>query len=57
MVGDQVAVDDVGEAPLQRPDHFLLGLAFSQFPFVEDTAGCVGVAELGDGDQVEGEEE
>ena len=53
LVGDEVAVDDVGEASFQRPDRFLAGFAFSQFPFVEDASFGVGVAELGDGDQMQ----
>ena len=54
LVGLEVAVDDVGGAPFQRPDGFFSGFAFRQFPFVEDTAFGVGVAQLGDGDEVEG---
>ncbi len=53
LVCDQVAVDDVGEAPLQRPDRFFAGFAFIQFPFVEPSSFGVGVAELGDGDQMQ----
>jgi hypothetical protein len=35
LVGDEVAVDDVGEAPFQCPDGFLFRFAFFEFAFVE----------------------
>ena len=54
LVGLEVAVDDVGEASFQGPDRFLSCFAFCEFPFVEDAALGVGVAQLGDGDEVEG---
>ena len=54
LVGLEVAVDDVGEPSLQRSDGFFLGLALGEFSFVEGAAFGGGVAELGDGDQVEG---
>ena len=54
LVGLEVAVDDVGEAPLQRPDGFFLGFAFRQFAFEEETAFGVGVTQLADSDGVEG---
>ena len=50
LVGSQVAVDDVGEAPFQYPDGFFLCFAFFEFAFVEEAAFGVGVAELSDGD-------
>jgi hypothetical protein len=44
-VGDEVAVDDVGDAPFQRPDGFLACFAFGDLAVVVDAAWGV-VTEL-----------
>ena len=53
LVGDEVAVDDIGDAAFQRPHRFLFGFAFGQFAVVVGAASA-GVAELGDGGHVDG---
>jgi hypothetical protein len=47
VVGDELLVDDVGDASFQRSEGFFLGFAFSLFLVVVDAAWCV-VADLGD---------
>ena len=51
-VGDQWPVDDVGELALQRSDRFFGALALGDVAVVVVAAGA-GVAELGDGDDVD----
>jgi hypothetical protein len=53
VIGEQVAVDDVGEVPLQAPAGFLGSLGLGQLASVIDLART-GVADLADGDDVQG---
>jgi hypothetical protein len=53
VIGDQVAVDDVGEVPLQAPGGLLGGLGLGQLSSVIDLART-GVADLADSDEVGG---
>jgi hypothetical protein len=53
VVGDQVAVDDVGEVPLQASAGLLGGLGLGQLALVEGLSWA-GVADLADRDQVQG---
>jgi hypothetical protein len=48
-----MAVDDVGEVPLEAPAGFLGSLGLDQLASVIDLAGT-GVADLADGDDVQG---
>ena len=51
-VGDEVAVDDVGQLTLERADCFFAGFAFGDL-LVVVVAACSGVAELGHCSDVE----
>jgi hypothetical protein len=53
VIGGQVAVDDVGEVPLQAPAGFLRSLGLGQLASVIGLART-GVADLADGDDVQG---
>jgi hypothetical protein len=53
VIGDQVAVDDVGEVAFEAPPGFLGGLGFSEFAPVVGLPGA-GVADLADRDQMQG---
>jgi hypothetical protein len=53
-VGDELAVDDVGEAPLEAAQGFFAGLALSPFALVVGPPGGLAVADLGDGHHVDG---
>jgi hypothetical protein len=52
-VGNEAAVDHVGELPLERPQRFLLALALGELAAEEDLTGG-GVADLGDRGDVDG---
>ena len=52
-VGEETPVDDVGDAPFQRPDRFFGGFSLGEFLLVVVPA-FAGVAELGDGGDVDG---
>jgi hypothetical protein len=52
MVGDELAVDDVGESTLETAQCFLRGLAFESFAFVVAAAGTVQLPDLGHGHHV-----
>ena len=53
VIGDQVAVDDVGEVPLEASAGFLGGLGLGEFASVVGLPWA-GVADLADGDEVQG---
>ena len=53
VIGDQVAVDDVGEVAFQAPAGFLRSLGLDQLASVIDLA-WTGVADLADGDEMQG---
>ena len=53
VIGDQVAVDDVGEMSFQAPTGLLRGLGLAEFAPVVGLPGA-GVADLADRDQVQG---
>jgi hypothetical protein len=53
VVGDEMGMDDVGEVPFQAPAGLLRGLGLSEFASVVGLPGA-GVADLADGDQVQG---
>jgi hypothetical protein len=52
-VGEELSVDGVGDAPLEGTHGFFLGLAFGDLAVEERAAWGVGVADLGDGGDVE----
>ena len=53
LVGQQLAVDGVGQPSFQAAQGFLAGLALGQLASVVGLSGG-GVADLDDGDQVQG---
>ena len=53
VIGDQVAVDDVGEVPLQAPAGLLRRLGLDQLALVVTLAGT-GIPDLADRDEVQG---
>jgi hypothetical protein len=38
-VGEELAVDDLGDAPLEATQRFLVGLGLGELPFVVGAAG------------------
>ena len=53
LIGGQVAVDDVGEVPLEAATGLLGGLGLVEFAPVVGLAGA-GIADLADGDEMQG---
>jgi len=47
-VGEELAVDDIGDAPLEATQRFLAGLGLGELGFVVGAAGTATVADLGD---------
>jgi len=53
-VGDELAVDDVGDPPLECTQRFFLGLRLSEFAVEVRAARAVRVADLSDRDHADG---
>jgi hypothetical protein len=47
-VSEELAIDDIGDAPLEATQRFLVGLGLGELAFVVGAAGTAAVADLGD---------
>jgi hypothetical protein len=54
LIDEELSVDGVGDAPLEGPDGFLVGLAFGDLAVEEGAAWRVREADLGDRGDAEG---